>query len=89
LVWFFRGVLGIFTDMTALYKKFLDEWSGNNKVHAVLVESSSARAFSAGMDVKGVAAAVQEDLHTPLVPKVGMSNQLGLPQDMLSAFLAA
>ncbi|CAM6077237.1 unnamed protein product [Sphagnum tenellum] len=56
-------------DMTALYKKFLDEWSGNNKVHAVLVESSSARAFSAGMDVKGVAAAVQEDLHTPLVPK--------------------
>jgi 3-hydroxyisobutyryl-CoA hydrolase len=63
--------------MTALYKKFLDEWSGNNKVHAVLVESSSARAFSAGMDVKGVAAAVQEDLHTPLVPKA-FSNEYKL-----------
>lgn len=36
-------------DMTALYKKYMDEWSTNNKVHAVLVESSSPRAFSAGM----------------------------------------
>lgn len=34
--------------MTALYKKFLDEWENDSKVRAVLVESSSSRAFSAG-----------------------------------------
>ncbi|KAG0587443.1 hypothetical protein KC19_2G165100 [Ceratodon purpureus] len=55
-------------DMTALYKKYLDEWENDSKVQAVLVESSSSRAFSAGMDVKGVAAAVQEDVKTSVVP---------------------
>lgn len=34
--------------MTALYKKYLDEWESDSKVRAVLVESSSSRAFSAG-----------------------------------------
>jgi 3-hydroxyisobutyryl-CoA hydrolase len=34
--------------MTALYKKYLDEWENDGKVQAVLVESSSSRAFSAG-----------------------------------------
>lgn len=57
-------------DMTALYKKFLDEWENDSKVRAVLVESSSSRAFSAGMDVKWVAAAVQEDANTSVVPTV-------------------
>ncbi|CAK9858317.1 unnamed protein product [Sphagnum jensenii] len=64
-------------DMTALYKKYMDEWSTNNKVHAVLVESSSPRAFSAGMDVKGVAAALQKDLEMPMIPEV-FSNEYKL-----------
>ena len=47
----FLGVLMLdsaSTDMTALYKKYLDEWESDSKVRAVLVESSSSRAFSAG-----------------------------------------
>lgn len=40
------------SDMTALYKKYLDEWENDSKVQVVLVESSSPRAFSAGGDVK-------------------------------------
>jgi 3-hydroxyisobutyryl-CoA hydrolase len=55
-------------DMTALYKKYLDEWENDSNVRVVLVESSSSRAFSAGMDVKGVAAAVKEDVKTSVVP---------------------
>ncbi|KAG0568663.1 hypothetical protein KC19_6G036700 [Ceratodon purpureus] len=57
-------------DMTAMYKKYLDEWESDSKVRAVLVESSSSRAFSAGMDVKGVAAAVKGDVKTSMVPTV-------------------
>ena len=38
----------VLTDMTAMYKKYLDEWESDSKVRAVLVESSSSRAFSAG-----------------------------------------
>lgn len=57
-------------EMDATFKSYLDEWENNAAVKAVLVESSSPRAFSAGMDIKSLAAAVQEDKNTPLVSKV-------------------
>ncbi|BBN09432.1 3-hydroxyisobutyryl-CoA hydrolase [Marchantia polymorpha subsp. ruderalis] len=39
-------------DMDIIYKKYLDEWATEPTVKSVLIQSSSARAFCAGGDIK-------------------------------------
>nr|CAB3470764.1 unnamed protein product [Digitaria exilis] len=80
-------------EMDIRYKALLDEWETNPSIKCILVESSSPRAFSAGMDIKGVAAEIQKDKSTPLVQKRTLlampENGIGLFPDVGFAYIGA
>eukprot|EP00252_Welwitschia_mirabilis_P012404 TRINITY_DN27446_c0_g1_i1.p1 TRINITY_DN27446_c0_g1~~TRINITY_DN27446_c0_g1_i1.p1 ORF type:complete len:433 (-),score=95.04 TRINITY_DN27446_c0_g1_i1:288-1586(-) len=57
-------------EMDVQYKSYIESWAADPKVKCVLVESSSSRAFSAGMDIKGVAGAIKENRNSNIVQKV-------------------
>ncbi|KAL2929539.1 3-hydroxyisobutyryl-CoA hydrolase-like protein 3 mitochondrial [Bienertia sinuspersici] len=60
-----NGVAVITLDhMDIKYKNFLDQWEEDPKVKCVLIEGSSPRAFSAGMDIKGVLLKFKGQKHT-------------------------